>query len=182
MTGEPLRAEVAGLAGSSRPVVVREARPADHAEIAALTLAAYLRVPGVAGEADYLEELADVAGRAAAVPVLVAVDPDDDASVLGAVAYVPGPGPLAETERPDEAGFRMLAVHPAAQGRGVGRALVEACIARARATGKARLVLLTLPAMATAQRLYERLGFRRTPERDWEYAPGHRLIGYALEL
>ncbi len=160
---------------------VRQALPADHHRIAEVTLAAYLEVPGVAADLPYLDELADVPGRAAVVPVLVAEDALSGA-VLGAVAYIPGPGPMAETERDGEAGFRMLAVDPAAQGRGVGRLLVDACLARARADGRDRLVLLTLPQMTSAHRLYERLGFSRSPERDWEYEPGHVLWGYAQEL
>jgi GNAT superfamily N-acetyltransferase len=162
-------------------LVVREVRPSEYARVGEITLAAYLEVPGVADDTDYLEELADVAARAALVPVLVAVEPADGV-ILGAVTYVPGPGPLAECEGPDEAGFRMLAVDPAAQGRGVGRALVEACIGRARSAGKRRLVLLTLPAMTAAHRLYERMGFARDAANDWEFEPGRWLIGYAMDL
>jgi hypothetical protein len=44
------------------------------------------------------------------------------------------------------------------------------------------LVLLTLPAMTAAHRLYEKLGFRRSPERDWEFEPGRRLLGYEHDL
>ena len=76
----------------------------------------------------------------------------------------------------------MLAVRPSARGRGVGEALTRACIDRARADGRARIVLFTLPAMTTAHRLYERLGFERSPERDWEFAPGRRLLSYRLVL
>lgn len=162
-------------------VAIREIAPSEHARLAELTLAAYLEIPGVADEPEYLAELADVAGRAAQVPVLVAVDPATG-QVIGGVAYVPGPGPLSEIEADDEAGIRMLAVAPEAQGRGVGRALVEACLARARAAGKRRLVLLTVPAMIAAQRLYTSIGFAREPAIDWEYEPGHLLLGYALEL
>lgn len=36
--------------------------------------------------------------------------------------------------------------------------------------------------MATAQRLYERFGFTRTPRDDWEPFPGLHLITYALAL
>jgi hypothetical protein len=36
--------------------------------------------------------------------------------------------------------------------------------------------------MGTAQRLYPRLGFRRTPEIDFSPAPGIPLIGYTLDL
>jgi hypothetical protein len=36
--------------------------------------------------------------------------------------------------------------------------------------------------MATAQRLYERMGFRRDPEQDWAPVPGKVLLGYILDL
>jgi GNAT superfamily N-acetyltransferase len=163
------------------PITVREARPDEYERIAGLTLAAYLEIPGVADDPAYLEELADVAARAAAVPVLAAVE-ESSGAILGSVTYVPGPGPFAESEGPNEAGFRMLAVDPMVHGRGVGRALVAACVERARVAGKRRLVLLTLPEMAAAHRLYERTGFARDPANDWEFEPGRWLLGYAMEL
>lgn len=78
--------------------------------------------------------------------------------------------------------INAVVVDEAARGRGVGEALTRACIDRARADGRARIVLFTLPAMTTAHRLYERLGFERSPERDWEFAPGRRLLSYRLAL
>jgi predicted N-acetyltransferase YhbS len=99
------------------------------------------------------------------------------------VTYVPGPGTrYSESEAPDEAGIRMLAVDPRLQGRGIGRLLVEACLARAKAAGRRRLVLLTRPSMVAARRLYARLGFRRAPARDWEFLPGEWLLGYEIDL
>jgi ribosomal protein S18 acetylase RimI-like enzyme len=44
----------------------------------------------------------------------------------------------------------------------VGLALAEAVIARLRALGAPRVVLHTAVQNAAAQRLFERLGFRRT--------------------
>jgi ribosomal protein S18 acetylase RimI-like enzyme len=168
--------------GEPAPMMeVREIRAGEHAALGRVTVEAYLQVPGVAQHDDYLAELADVTARAALVPVLVAVDAADG-RVLGGVAFVPGPGPLAESEGPDEAGFRMLAVAPEAQGRGVGRALVEACVARARAAGKRRLVLLTLPTMTAAHSLYASMGFTRESAMDWEFEPGHWLWGFAMAL
>lgn len=163
------------------PVVIRRIRPSEHARLSELTLAAYLEIPGVAEATEYLEELADVAGRAAKVPVLVAVD-SASGELVGGVAYIPGPGPLAEIEHDDEAGIRMLAVAPEAQGRGIGRALVEACIERARAEGKRRVVLLTVPAMTAAVAMYRSMGFAREEANDWEYEPGRLLIGFAFDL
>jgi GNAT superfamily N-acetyltransferase len=162
-------------------LVVREVRPDEFDRLADLTVAAYTRIPGVAEDDEYLAELRDVAARVAVVPVLVAVD-EDTGDIVGGVTYVPGPGPFAEQERPDEAGFRALAVDPGVQGAGVGRLLVEACVERARAAGKRRVVLLTMPTMTSAHRLYERLGFRREAANDWEYEPGHLLLGYSLDL
>ena len=52
-----------------------------------------------------------------------------------------------------------LAVDPALQGRGVGRALVEAAAAEAARRGARRLTLRVLGPNAAAQRLYAACGF-----------------------
>lgn len=129
----------------------------------------------------YEAVLADAADRARTAEVLVAADPAaaDDRWLLGAVTYVPGPGPYAEFADSDVAGLRMLAVAPGARRRGVGSALVRACIARAERDGRRALVLHTTPAMADAARLYPRLGFRRTPQRDFTTSDGTPLVAYA---
>lgn len=161
-------------------VVVREARPDEYARIGDLTVEAYLGLAGGHEHPDYLERLRDVAGRARDVIVLAALAADG--TVVGGVTYVPGPGPWSEFDAPDEAGVRALAVAPEAQGRGVGRALVGACIARALTDGRRAITLSTRPSMVAARRLYERLGFVRDPEHDWEPGPGEWLRGYRLEL
>ena len=104
--------------------------------------------------------------------------------LLGGVTYVPDGGPLSEIARPAESEIRMLAVSHAARGRGVGQALVQACVDRATAAGKS-LVLCTQPTMHKAHRLYERLGFTRVPERDRHpvpTAPDFTLLTYELTL
>ncbi len=161
-------------------IEVRPVRPDEYAALGDLTVAAYLAV-GETDDHDYLEHIRDVATRAAVCPVLVAVD--DQGQVLGGVTYVPGPGtPYSELEQDGEAGIRMLAVDPDVQGRGVGRRLVEACLERARADGRRGMVLVTRPFMHSAHRLYELLGFRRAPERDWWPVPDVELLAFELEL
>lgn len=44
------------------------------------------------------------------------------------------------------------------------------------------LLLLTQPDMLAAQHLYAEAGFRRLPDRDYEYAPGHLLLVFGLPL
>jgi hypothetical protein len=83
---------------------------------------------------------------------------------------------LAEPE------VRLLAVAPAARGRGVGAALMDECVRRACQSGAAVLTLHTTDIMQAAVRLYERLGFRRAPELDIQPAPGVTIKGYRLGL
>ena len=164
----------------SAPVSVREARPGEYGGLASLVLDAYEAVLGPGFDGEYAAELADVATRATQGVTLVAVDAGG--AILGCITYVPGPGPLAWFDSADEAGMRVLAVARHAQGRGVGAALVGACVARARAAGKARLLLHTTTSFTVAQRLYQRLGFRRDPGRDQVLDSGLVLIAYVLDL
>jgi ribosomal protein S18 acetylase RimI-like enzyme len=96
------------------------------------------------------------------------------------VTYAEHGTPYAEVSGPGEAEFRMLAVAGAARQRGVGETLVRACLDRARAAGCACLRLSTQPDMLAARRLYDRLGFRRTPEHDWSPLPGVELLTYEI--
>ncbi|MGW0083485.1 GNAT family N-acetyltransferase [Streptomyces sp. NPDC003393] len=166
-------------------IVIRPAEPGEYDALGEITAQAYLG-DGLLdfGESDaYLGELRDVAKRAAAAEVLVAVA---EGRVLGGVTFVPSGGPMADIARPGEAEIRMLAVARTARGRGAGEALVRACLDRARRTeGCVRLVLSTQRTMHAAHRIYERLGFVRTPERDWNPLPHLdeiTLLAYELPL
>ena len=176
--GRPAAATLARMDGFT----IRAVRPDDYERLGELTAAAYLD-DGLLdfGAADpYLAVLRDVGRRAEHAEVLVAVD--DAGTVLGGVAFVGAPGPFADVAREGEAEFRTLAVAPEGRGRGVGTALVRACIDRARALGRRRVVLSTQPMMHAAHRVYERFGFTRAPERDWSPIDTLTLLVYELEL
>ncbi|GGU53414.1 GNAT family N-acetyltransferase [Streptomyces lavendofoliae] len=165
-------------------ITIRAVRPEEHRALAEVTARAYLGDGLLAfGESDeYLIDLRDVPRRAAEAQVLVAVGEDE--RVLGGVTFVAGPGtPWADLAQNGEAELRMLAVTPVARRRGAGEALVRACVERAREVeGCRRLVLSSQQSMREAQRIYERLGFVRTPGRDWQPVPGVTLFTYALEI
>ncbi|MEW2143016.1 GNAT family N-acetyltransferase [Micromonospora vinacea] len=161
---------------------VRSAEPADFPAVARLTVAAYEADGQLKGEHGYGEVLADVSTRAASGEVLVAVD-EVTGAVLGSVTFVLPGTPFAELSGPGEAEFRMLAVDPGAQGRGVGAALVEACVDRATELNCTAVVICVRAGMADpAHRLYSRRGFVRSPEKDWSPVPGVDLLGLRLEL
>jgi ribosomal protein S18 acetylase RimI-like enzyme len=154
------------------------ARPEEFARIAELTVGVY--VDGGLSSDGYTAELADVAGRASRAELLVVRDDGD--RVVGSVALVLE-GDFGEiTSSDEEAAFRMLVVDPAVQGQGLGELLVTTCLDRARAAGKRRMVLSTGTRMTAAQRLYERMGFTRLPDRDWSPSPGTDLLVYTREV
>lgn len=161
--------------------IVRPARPEEFATVGDLTVNAYVDDGFVAAGDDYVPELRDAAHRAAHADLLVAVD-RSDGCVLGTVTMC-GPGsPYREVGRADEGEFRMLAVADRARGHGVGEALVRSVLERARSAGNRAVAMCSAEPMRTAHRLYERLGFRRDPQRDWEPLPGYHLLGFSREV
>ena len=138
-------------------------------------------MPFLAGDGDYVAELRDAARRAAEAELLVAVEPAGG-DVLGTVTFVPDGGALGEIAGPGEAEFRMLAVAPAAQGRGVGTALLGRVLDDSRRRGKGGVVCSSMAVMRAAHRIYEKVGFERVPERDWAPVPGVELLAFAISF
>ncbi|HTJ32426.1 MAG TPA: GNAT family N-acetyltransferase [Dactylosporangium sp.] len=160
-------------------IAVRLVEPRDHPEVERVTVAAYREDGQLEAAPEYAEVLADVAARAAASDVLVATA---EGKVLGAVAFTLAGGAYAEVSKPGEAEFRTLAVDPAAQRRGVARALVQACIDRAAQLGCNALVICVRDDNTGAHALYERFGFERDSSLDWSPVPGVKLLGLRLAL
>jgi len=159
---------------------IRRARGDDIAAVGEVTVAAYADF--TAGDADgYVQHLRDAASRDREAELWVAT-PDDSDEILGTVTITPSGSPWREIARDGEGEFRMLAVAPAAQGQGVGTALVDLVLDRFRADGARAVVMSTLPVMMAAHRIYERAGFVRDPERDWSPLPGVDLISYRVDL
>src|SRR5262245_30256063 len=108
--------------------MIRPATAADYPAIAELTVAAYRGDGQTRPDHPYEKSLADVATRAEAGEIYVF----EQDGIAGAVLFVLPGSRYAELSCEGEAEFRMLAVSPRAQGRGVGEALVRACLERAR--------------------------------------------------
>jgi GNAT superfamily N-acetyltransferase len=160
-------------------IVVRKLQPGDDAAAAGKVVQeTYLQLPGYPRDDVYDEALAAVAARAVTSEIVVAVDGD---RIIGCLTYVVHhTSPDYEFDDPEGASFRYFAVARSEQGRGVGAAMVQWCIERARSDGKRRLRIHTLESMPAAQRLYERLGFRRDPanDEDWD---GIKGIAYVFD-
>jgi GNAT superfamily N-acetyltransferase len=162
---------------------IREALPAEYDQVGDVVALAY-EPYGSPNDEDWAQHLAlvrNVADRAQRTVVLAAVE---DGRVLGS-ATIELFGVIGDDDHevpPEWAFLRMVGVNPEAQGRGVGRALVEDVIRRVRDAGRRYLGLRTTPPMHVAHRLYESLGFVRDASLDYPPDSGYELLGYRLDL
>jgi GNAT superfamily N-acetyltransferase len=125
--------------------------------------AAYRSVLDPAAYEPYLRMVLDVDAGADVSTLLVAREDD---RLVGTARLFPVAADEGWGADPGAAGLRSMAVDPEARGRGIGRALVEACVERARAAGATVLALHTASWLPDAIRLYERYGFVRDPAQD----------------
>jgi ribosomal protein S18 acetylase RimI-like enzyme len=138
-------------AGTAAGLTVRLGRPDDESALSRIDRATWSDVsspaPPPEGSRPFFSE------RTLPQDVLVA---ERDGVVVG-WAKIEHPTPFPASEHVWT--ITGLAVDPAAQGRGVGRALVEALAEEAEARGARRLTLRVFAPNEGARRLYERCGF-----------------------
>jgi ribosomal protein S18 acetylase RimI-like enzyme len=169
-------------------VTVRPAHTDELPRVGELTVEAYEHDALLVEDDAYAASLRDAVTRAREAELYVAVltdllaHPDDPGEAVGTVTFCPQGSPWAELAQPGEGEFRMLAVDPSVRRRGVAQALVGLCLERSRELGYTAVVLSSLPVQEPAHRIYERLGFRRTPDLDWSPAAGVDLLAFRCEL
>lgn len=153
---------------------VRPMRTGEAAEVGALTVASYDAYGSMEG--GYREYLADPLRRIQGCTALLVAELDG--RIVGTVTFVlPGDPEWEGRAVPDgDCGFRVLAVAPGVEGRGVGRRLVEACLDRSRDRGCRRAIITSMSWMSRAHRLYEGLGFVRRPDLDVRFPGGHGVV------
>jgi DNA-binding MarR family transcriptional regulator/GNAT superfamily N-acetyltransferase len=98
---------------------------------------------------------------------------ESDGERVGSVFLVPASKTVAK--------LRLLIVEPRERGRGLGRRLVEQCIAFAREKGYRRLVLWTQSNLAAARSIYRSCGFE-LKRRERHASFGVKLTGEYWEL
>src|SRR5579859_3006803 len=149
---------------------IRDAREDEHAMIQAVTLAAYEEYAAVMLGPfweGYRRQLLTTLDEDGPVERIVA---ESEGVIVGSVLLYP---PQTNAYSTIEVGsswpeVRLLAVVPAVRGQGVGSMLMDECERRARSARATTLGLHTMDTMQEAVRLYERRGFVRAPEQDFQ--------------
>ncbi|MEM1245671.1 MAG: GNAT family N-acetyltransferase [Acidobacteriota bacterium] len=172
---------------------VRDALPGDAEAVLATTLAAYAQFAESMKAEDFdlyrrhiestLRKVAEsVEAGDGSLEQLVAVRAED---VVGTVLLYPPGSDTYKTEDSKVGNYpevRLLAVPPASRGLGVGSALMDECVARARRSGARQLGLHTMAPMAAARHIYERMGFRALPELDFQPFEDLAAEAFVLDL
>ena len=172
-------------AGGNRAALqLRDAEPEDKATIDTVTRAAYAQYGATMPPEFwplYWRNLVTALEGESSAEVIVA---ELDGNIVGVVRLYP---PSANAYSSSEVSIiwpeiRLLAVATEARGRGVGQALMDECLRRARTAGAIAVGLHTMPVMEAAVRMYERMGFIPVPETDFRPMPGIVVQGYRRDL
>lgn len=156
---------------SLQSFTLRNAVKSEHLAIGQLLVNVYSNLEGFPKQEDqpeYYQLLLHVGERTKTpeTELIIAVNTNHD--ILGAVVFFAnmahyGSGGTA-TQETQSAGFRLLAVHPKSRGLGIGKALTQECLNRAKLNKLKQVIIHTTMAMKPAWNMYINMGFKRSED------------------
>ncbi len=158
--------------------MVEAATSEDFEAIAELNVAAFAQFQSSLDPASWqemLKNLRNVAERARTTEFLVC---REQGVIVGSVGYCPAGNSNPNIFSAEMASVVLLVVHPQHRGKGLGKALTAACIARAREDNANAIGLFTSELMQPAHHVYRALGFRLESELPARY--GIRYFRFVL--
>ena len=146
---------------------IRDFKPGDAEGVDAVLRAAF---PG-AEEAQLVTALRQAGANA------IDLVAEQDGTIAGMVMFSPATAQAGDGETVEGLGLAPVAVAPALQKSGIGKALIEAGLSRAKADGVPFLIVLGEPLY------YVRVGFRPASGRGWSWnADPEGRAGHAFQL
>ncbi len=154
-------------------IQIRQAKPTEFKLLGQLMIQVYAQLEGFPNpQPAYYQMLAHIGDftKLPSTQLLVAIAEEQE--LLGGVVYFGdlqyyGAGGIASQEK-QAAGFRLLAVHSKARGLGIGKKLTQHCISLAKQQRLREVIIHSTKAMQVAWGMYERLGFERSPDLDFD--------------
>lgn len=148
-------------------MMIRDENPTDREAIGALTSAAFLDHPhSHQREAQLVDALRDAGALS------ISLVAEREGRVVGHIAFSPV---VIDGASEGWFGLGPVAVLPEFQGRGIGRALIEAGLARLKAMGAAGCALVGEPDF------YAKFGFRADPRLTYAGVPPEYFMALALQ-
>jgi GNAT superfamily N-acetyltransferase len=165
------------MARPSSVPLVRDAVPADYPAIRKVVIAAYRQYADLLNRdvfSPHLADLLDLETHAHHGRLLVA---EEDGRIRASGAFYPDASVQGVGWPPGWAGGRGLAVHPDARGHGVARAMIATIERLALAADAPVSAFHTASFMTGTIALYERLGYQRVPEFDFDIPSRYSRFG-----
>lgn len=167
---------------------IREAHSNEYQALGELMVEVYSNLDGFPNEdeiPEYYNHLRNVGDFTQQPKVKLFVAVSSEEQIDGGLVYF---GDMRYYGAGDEstliqkaAAFRLLAVNPKTRGSGLGTKLIELCFSQARKEGFNELMIHSTKYMMTAWKIYERMGFERFPDIDFERA-GVYVYGFKYKL
>lgn len=143
-------------------MLIREYSPPDADAVDELAVQAFEQFQNAYSDwGAFKTKIARMSSLAGAGELLIA---EIDQQIVGAVAYVGPARPKADFFRTEWPIMRMLVVSPDFRGQGIGRALAEECLQRAKRDKAQTFALHTSEIMQVALPMYLRMGFQKVFE------------------
>lgn len=155
-------------------LIIRKAEPSEFEAIGSLLVQVYSQLngfPKINEQPEYYNLLRNV-GQLTIKPateILGAFINTDELAGAVVVFYdmqFYGSGGTATKEK-NAGGFRLLAVDPKQQGKGIGKLLTMECIQRITDKKLQQVIIHSTKAMKTAWSMYENMGFKRSTDLDF---------------
>ncbi|KGX84880.1 GNAT family N-acetyltransferase [Pontibacillus marinus] len=153
-------------------MIIRDAREAEITTIREQRVEAYRDHVQLIPEEHWKALKKAISSEADQQPGVELIVSEIDDFIVGSIALFPAKMDAYEgyVDTLDYPEIRVLAVSPDARGKGVAKALIDECIKRAKAQGYNLIGLHTGEFMSDAISLYERYGFERLPQHDFQPA------------
>lgn len=172
------------MSGTQSDIHIRDAQTDERAAIHELTLAAYEEYATIMSPTAWGGLKQAVLSGLSTEEAVERIVAEQNGALVGSVQLYP---PSANAYSGAVAGInwpevRLLAVLPEARGQGIGTALMNECIRRARTAGASALGLHTSESLQVAIRMYKQMGFVRAPEYDFHPEGGEVVEAYRLDI